>query len=108
VDTFIGGLSPLLRLPLQIHIPDSARRMSASVTRSITDSVNSSLRKINANVDNIKIVAIDAKQVAEMVARTASTNTQAITGVEQALSKAMEQIAALEARIAAIENKPAA
>jgi|LauGreDrversion4_2_1035121.scaffolds.fasta_scaffold348732_3 hypothetical protein len=82
--------------------------MSAAVTRSITDSFNNSLRKLNANIDTIKVTMNESKQVSEMVARTASTNTQAIAGVEQALSRALAQIAALEGRIAALENKPAA
>jgi hypothetical protein len=82
--------------------------MSAAVTRSITDSFNNSLRKLNANIDTIKVTMNESKQVSEMVARTASTNTQAIAGVEQALSRALAQITALEGRIAALENKPAA
>ena len=74
--------------------------MSASVTRSLTDSVNTALRKVTINVDGIKATAVDAKQSSEAATRAAASNAQAI-------SNALAQIKALEDRIATLEQSKA-
>ena len=88
----------------QLIPPISARIMSSSATRSLTDSINVALRKIITNVDGVKATATDAKHVAEGAARVASSNATILSNLETALSNALTHIKALEARIATLEQ----
>ena len=78
--------------------------MSASVNRSLTDGVNAALRKIVANVDDVKAIATSANHFADAARTAASSNTQAVVNLDKTLSSALAQINALEARIASLEQ----
>lgn len=78
--------------------------MSASVNRSLTDGVNAALRKIVANVDDVKAIATSANNFADAARTAASSNAQAVVNLDKTLSTALAQINALEARIASLEQ----
>ena len=78
--------------------------MSASVNRSLTDGVNAALRKVVANVDDVKTIATSANHFAEAARTASASNAQAIVNLDKTLSNALAQINALEARIASLEQ----